>query len=307
MASYIELRREAFDRAIEEAREYRTEEQAVRRPLRGIEEKVDTYAIMRVITSDGSEIPLFDSSGTPAFLKKKSKGQRGYSNFFIQNLREARVEKSQIVATFGEPFVFFFGEQPRVIQFNGYLLNTLDFNWKAEWWENYDRYLRGTALVENDARLYLYYDDVIMEGYLLSSDTTDSQESRWAVPFTASLIITNYQRVEIVGSDVYPTIGVLNPFDDAPLTSYGRSIGSRKLAIRGKISDNYDEFIGGTTYTNSDLYTDDAAAQVVAAEDVDMRVATYLKTLGFTDADIGKAVNNGGITKPSSDDNPFID
>ena len=151
MASYIELRREAFDRVIEEANTYRTQEQAVRRPLRGIEEKNDTYAVMRVITSDGNEIPLFDSGGSPSFLKSKGKGQRGYSNFLIQNLREARAEKSQIIQTFGEAYVFFFGEQPRAIQFNGYLLNTVDFNWKAEWWENYERYLRGTALVEHDA------------------------------------------------------------------------------------------------------------------------------------------------------------
>lgn len=306
MASYIELRREAFDRVIEEANTYRTQEQAVRRPLRGIEEKNDTYAVMRVITSDGNEIPLFDSGGSPSFLKSKGKGQRGYSNFLIQNLREARAEKSQIIQTFGEAYVFFFGEQPRAIQFNGYLLNTVDFNWKAEWWENYERYLRGTALVEHDARLYLYYDDVIMEGYLIQSDTTDSQESRWAVPFSASMLLTNYMRVAIVGEETYPTIGVVNPFDDEeknPLTSYGRAVGSRKLAVRSKISDNYDEFIGGTTYTNSDLYNENNATQVLAESDVDMKVATYLRTLGFGDADIGKALNEGGITKT----NPFED
>ena len=37
------------------------------------------------------------------------------SNFLIQAVTEERMEKQQVVETFGESFIFFFGERPRVI------------------------------------------------------------------------------------------------------------------------------------------------------------------------------------------------
>ena len=113
----------------------------VRRPVRGIQIKENTYATLQVRTADGRNLPLFDAAGTvldgndaASFL------DRGFtthnSNFLIQSIQESRAEKQQVVLTFGEPYIFFFGEQPRVLTISGVLLNTEDFNWRAEWWEN---------------------------------------------------------------------------------------------------------------------------------------------------------------------------
>jgi hypothetical protein len=74
-----------------------------RRPTRGLEIKEDTYASLKVILSDGSELQLVDSS-------QGNGVSSGYSNFMLQSVQEASMEKHQIVETFGAPYIFFFGE-----------------------------------------------------------------------------------------------------------------------------------------------------------------------------------------------------
>lgn len=311
MATYIELRREAFDRNVKKLATSRSLATfaGVRRPLRGIETKTDTYALLRVIREDGSEIPLYDSSGTPNFLKRNAATKyRSYSNFLIQNLQDTRVEKSQLVQTFGEHWIFFFGQRPRSIAFQGLLLNTTDFNWKAEWWENYENYLRGTALVENNARLYLFYDNVILEGYLLQSQTVDTEQMPNAVAFNATMILTNHIRVRMVGLGAYPITGAVPQDNKTNITSLGRPTQSiidgssstgRTLPVRSSISDNTDEFIGGTTkWDSSELIKDAESWQVVDEADLEPRVASLLTAVGFSNTDVGKALSNGnGFTK----------
>lgn len=55
-----------------------------------------------------------------------------YANFILTSAVEARQEKFQIMETFGDPFIFFFGEKPSIYQFSGLLLNSLDYQWRAE-------------------------------------------------------------------------------------------------------------------------------------------------------------------------------
>src|ERR1043166_5390362 len=64
----------------------------VRRPVRGIQIKEDTYATIQVRQSNGIAIPLFDAAS-------RSNTGRGYrnSNFLIQSIQEQRAEKQQIV------------------------------------------------------------------------------------------------------------------------------------------------------------------------------------------------------------------
>lgn len=174
----------------------------VRRPMRGLQRKEDTYAIMRVLTAQGEEVALFDSgafSGDTVGEDVIGRSER-YSNFIIQQIQDQRMEKKQIIETFGEDYVLFFGESPRFLSVSGVLPNSADFNWKNEWWENYDRYLRGTRLVEMNARLYLYFDDVVVEGYIIGSSTEQSASERHLVPFSFQLFVTNYATITPVGS-----------------------------------------------------------------------------------------------------------
>lgn len=100
---------------------------SVRRPFRGIEIKNDTYATIQVIGSDGYTRPLVDAGGSlppssdnaVAGSKVRTKVSRNamnssyfYSNFIIQSVKDSRQEKAQFMETFGDTYIFFFGERP---------------------------------------------------------------------------------------------------------------------------------------------------------------------------------------------------
>lgn len=187
----------------------------VRRPVRGLEINDDTYAIIRVVRADGSQISLFDSGAADG-----SGLSQDYANFLIQTVSEARMEKQQIVETFGEPYIFFFGESPRFIDVQAILLNSFDFNWRAEWWENYDKYLRGTRLVELGARMYLFYEDMIIEGYMLNAQAQESSENPLFLQLQFRMFVTNYTNVSFIGDPFYPIrSGAVPPPGVADLTN----------------------------------------------------------------------------------------
>lgn len=176
----------------------RQPQENVRRPLRGITIKEDTYAVLRAKTATGEDIPFLDSS-SPSVEDGIGRSSH-YSNFIVQQIQEQRVEKQQIVETFGEDYIYFFGERPRFLNVSGVLLNTKDFNWKSEFWENYERYLRGTRLVEQNARLYFYFDDIVVEGYIVSASTAQDSQSPYHLPFQFQMFVCNYAILSTVGS-----------------------------------------------------------------------------------------------------------
>jgi hypothetical protein len=172
----------------------------VRRPTRGIQLKNDSYAVMRVVLGNGVSLPLVNAGSRDGLLGDDGKTYSlDYSNFLIQSVSDERMEKSQVVETFGEAFVFFFGERPRVLGIQGVLLNTFDFNWEAEWWWNYDNYLRGTKCVEHDARVFLTVDDVMVSGYIMSASSAKSAQERNHVPLGFQLFVTDYTNLSAIG------------------------------------------------------------------------------------------------------------
>lgn len=166
----------------------------VRRPVRGIQIKNDTYATIQVRRSNGIAIPLFDAGSRT----NTGKGIRN-SNFIIQSISEQRAEKQQVILTFGEPYIFFFGEQPRMITVSGVLLNTEDFNWRAEWWANYEQFLRGTQCVRQRTRAYLSWDDIVVEGYITQANSAEDASNQNLVQFQFQMFLTNYQNISDIG------------------------------------------------------------------------------------------------------------
>ena len=236
MSTYVEMRTDGFKRNLNDLVDKRALDfEGVRRPLRGIEIKDDTYAIIKVIRSDGKDIPLVDSgslvTANSLGLRSDEEGFRGvppegctfnYSNFIAQQVIDGRSEKQQIVETFGEPYVFFFGEKPRIMQVQGLLMNTLDFNWKNEFWKNYETYFRGTRLVEMDARIYFYFDDQIVEGYMLDAQASHSADFPYHVPFQFTLFVTAHTYLGLLSSSgEYPiSANVQIPAKDLTSTEF---------------------------------------------------------------------------------------
>lgn len=201
MSVYIAVSTDAFEETRAKAKRDKATYANVRRPLRGIQVKENTYGILRVLTASGDPIPLFDSSAAAEDVGSDGIGRSPmYANFLITGISEQRAEKQQIIQTFGEDYVYFFGEQPRFLSVQGALINTKDFNWKSEFWTNYDQYLRGTKLVERNARLYFYFDDIVVEGYMIAADTAARGDLPHLLNLNFSLFITNYAILSTVGS-----------------------------------------------------------------------------------------------------------
>ena len=163
----------------------------VRRPFVGFSLKEDTYASLEILDSDGKPIfPL--NSGAVEGGRPLARN----SNFLLRAVQEQRTEKYQIVETFGLPYIFFFGERPRVYNFAGILLNTPDFPWRDEFWENYEKILRGTALVEHRARAVLSWEDIQLEGYFLSANARQNADNPNHVDFAFQLFVTDSYRLK---------------------------------------------------------------------------------------------------------------
>jgi hypothetical protein len=157
--------------------------------MRGIQVKSETFATLALSTS------AFDLKNSSA----PSTGASFTSNFLLQSVSEQRQEKFQTVPTFGATYGFFYGEQPRIVAFQAILLNTADFQWEAEWWENYDQFLRGTRLVDRGMTVTLTYEDVALEGYLIGASVTKQEPNPWIANLSFTMWVT---RVTYLSSPV---------------------------------------------------------------------------------------------------------
>jgi len=184
----------------------------IRRPYRGIQIKDDTYAVLSVRKPNGEAIPLASSSavdpaGAAGWAGYTSGGLGQvdeYSDFILQQVNDQRMEKQQIIETFGDAFVYFFGERPRMVTFSGQLVNTSDFNWRAQFWHNYENYLRGSRLVQLNARCYLAYDTIVIEGYPISATAVDDSENPYQVSFQMTMLMTDYHEYSTIGETRFP-------------------------------------------------------------------------------------------------------
>lgn len=186
-----------------------TDNLPIRRPYRGIQIKDDTYAILS-IWSGSKLLPILRSES--AFTNDdEGKGSVShYADFVLQGVDEQRQEKMQVIETFGDPYIYFYGEKPRFVTFRGMLVNTEDFNWRSQFWYNYDRFLRGTKLVEMNARAFLSYDSIVVGGYPISAQASEDSESPYMVPFSVTMLVTNYYDYSDVGQTRFPGFGAVD-------------------------------------------------------------------------------------------------
>jgi len=210
--SFIFLRTDAFLNNITASRDQalldlnKEVRRPIRRPYRGIQIKEDRFSTLSVRGPGNKVIPLTSSSdvrGSGTTSGRTGRVQE-YSDYILQSISEQRTEKQQIIETFGDPYVYFFGERPRIVEVSGLLLNTEDFNWKSQFWKNYDEKLRGTKLVQQNARVYLSWDTTIIEGYMLQAAAAEQSEEPYSVPFSFSMLITGYHDWSDIGQTRFP-------------------------------------------------------------------------------------------------------
>jgi hypothetical protein len=113
------------------------------------------------------------------------------TKFFLEQVNEAREEKVQVIDTFGEWVAFFFGRKPEIYSYSGTLLNSKNHDWKNEFQDNYDNFLRGSQAVKYRATMIIQYDDVMVEGYMLNCAISQSAQADKSVPFQFTLLVIN--------------------------------------------------------------------------------------------------------------------
>jgi hypothetical protein len=59
-----------------------------------------------------------------------------WTDWLLQTVRETRMEKTQVVETFGDTYFYALGQKPRALVFQGLLMNTVDYNWRSVFWAN---------------------------------------------------------------------------------------------------------------------------------------------------------------------------
>lgn len=155
-------------------------------------------------TSEGSKSPLNSMVNTAKTMVGLGGGNVNYpesggeqrkdawTDWILQTVREQRAEKTQIVETFGRSYLYAFGERPRVLSFTGVLLNTVDYNWRSVFWQNWDEYFRATKLLELGARVYISWDDILVEGYPLNAVAGESATVPNTMQFSFEFFVTNY-------------------------------------------------------------------------------------------------------------------
>lgn len=120
-----------------------------------------------------------------------------YSKFFLESYSEGHAERSQIVETFGDAYIFFFGERPIVYTFNGTLLNTKDINWKEDFMFYYNNFLRGTKAVGYNAKVLLTYGFNQIEGYVMGVNMGANAQNEKGVQMSFQMFVTKRRTMKL--------------------------------------------------------------------------------------------------------------
>jgi len=110
-------------------------------------------------------------------------------HFILQSVGRPNTEKFQVVETFGEPAIIFYDKRVRIYQFSGVLLNAENVLWRDEFFDAYERYFRGTMIAQNNYRLLLTFDEIMLEGALLNLNINQTSESPKGVSMSFQMYV----------------------------------------------------------------------------------------------------------------------
>lgn len=152
------------------------------------DQETETPASIRLIGKPGQNPKAKDVDLIPKFTK-----------FFLESVQEGHAERHQIIETFGDFYVFFFGERPPIYTYTGTMLNTDNINWVEDFLFYYDNFLRGTKCVEAKAKMVLTYGFRQVEGFLLGMNlnTNAINDKGVAVSFQVLIVDRKIMKLSV--------------------------------------------------------------------------------------------------------------
>lgn len=145
------------------------------------------------------------------------------NKFFLQSIQQPKMERFQIIETFRESKLFFFGERTKVYTFAGTLFEadnsealteeqntdtsqlatTVEANlrtmyrWSSSLQDLYNKYLRGTKLAENDNIAVLYLSGFMFYGYPLQLQIARDANNNNLVQFQMTWAILREDNLDV--------------------------------------------------------------------------------------------------------------
>jgi len=112
-----------------------------------------------------------------------------YTKFILDSVQESHTERSQIIETFGDFYVFMFGQRPPVYNFSGTLINAKNASWLTDFMYMYETYLRGSRCVDNNSVAIITYGGRQIEGLILNTSNQTMAATEAGVPFQFSIVV----------------------------------------------------------------------------------------------------------------------
>jgi len=167
----------------------------------------------------------------------------GYLDFFISQASMPLQEKVDVKDTLADNYVaFFFGQQPPVWSFTGWLMNTVQDDQATNFLRLYLEILRGTQLARRQKIINLKIDSYVITGAMTGISPTLNANSEIYVPFAFQLLVKRVDFVNYTRGWV-PT-RAFTPFaadpNAIPYDGRARNSGAR-LAIAGRVPPNTEE------------------------------------------------------------------
>lgn len=209
------------------------------------------------------------------------------NHFLLQSVSESRAEKSAMVETFGDTYLYLFGKRPRIYNYSGTLMDTEGLGWLNQWRQAYDDYFGGTQLVRDRARVFLLHEDVVREGIVLQDSINYTVDQMGFASVSFSLFVTNEAFLD---GKPYPTRG-----EPTKVTQSDGTQDTRPQVYA------YPDFTDVTTKRRNDaleqLYvTDDQGVRAIGATEADKswqypQIAAISRAFEVTQATFGRVIS----------------
>lgn len=117
----------------------------------------------------------------------------GVTSFLLQSVSYQDSEKSMVMQTFGDDSaVYFLGRSPRMMSFNGILLDDAVNNWFYKFMVAYDKFLRGTMIARKFRSISVTMHNCIVTGTIMDMSYSQEASTDNAISFSFSMLVKQY-------------------------------------------------------------------------------------------------------------------
>ena len=150
--------------------------------------KADPYPVEAHVVNeyldDAALLVVYDDKRIPKCV---------FDHFILGSINEQDQEKSAFVFTFGDAVLFGGMERrTRLYAYSGFLVDSQkDGKCISAWRRLYDKYLRATAMAEENRYARLFYRDQVRDGYITACRMAESADRPHTAVFNFNMFVIN--------------------------------------------------------------------------------------------------------------------